>query len=164
MKLDTLSIDSLKEIVKVAKEQGVAELQVEAKDFKVSVNFATAPAQVHHVAPVMHAAPVAHVAQAASAPVAAHAGADPRKAAASDAGLHVIKSPFVGTFYASPSPGKPVYCKVGDKVKTGQPLCVLEAMKIMNEIDSDINGEIVEICVDNESLVEYGQPLFKIRA
>jgi acetyl-CoA carboxylase biotin carboxyl carrier protein len=157
MKLDILSIESLKEIVKVAKDQGVAELQVEAKDFKVSVNFATAPAQVHHVQPMyQQAAPVAQVAQAA--PV-----TTPVKAAASDAGLHIVKSPFVGTFYASPSPGKPVYSKVGDKVKTGQPLCVLEAMKIMNEIDSDINGEIVEICVDNESLVEYGQPLFKIK-
>lgn len=156
MKLDTLSIDSLKEIVKVAKEQGVAELQVEAKDFKVSVNFATAPAAVHHVQPIVHQAPVA---MAAPAP----AAAAPAKAASSDAGLHVVKSPFVGTFYTSPSPGKPVYVKVGDKVKAGQPLCVLEAMKIMNEIDSDVNGEIVEICVDNESLVEYGQPLFKIR-
>lgn len=161
MKLDTLSIESLSQIVKVAKEQGVAELKVEAKDFKVSVNFASAPAQLHHVAPMVHAAPVHQV--AAPAAQAAPAAA-PAKAAASDAGLHVIKSPFVGTFYASPSPGKPVYVKVGDKVKTGQPLCVLEAMKIMNEIDSDINGEIVEICVDNESLVEYGQPLFKIKA
>ena len=157
MKLDILSIESLKEIVKVAKDQGVAELQVEAKDFKVSVNFATAPAAVHHVQPIAHHAPVAH-----AAPAAAHPSATP-KAAAVDANIHVIKSPFVGTFYASPSPGKPVYTKVGDKVKVGQPLCVLEAMKIMNEIDSDINGEIVEICVDNESLVEYGQPLFKIR-
>lgn len=160
MKLDTLSIESLKEIVKVAKDQGVAELQVEAKDFKVSVNFATAPAQVHHVAPVMHHAPVAQMAAPSAQPA---PSAAPAKAAASDAGLHVIKSPFVGTFYASPSPGKPAYAKVGDKVKTGQPLCVLEAMKIMNEIDSDINGEIVEICVDNESLVEYGQALFKIK-
>lgn len=158
MKLDTLSIESLKEIVKVAKEQGVAELSVEAKDFKVSVNFATAPVQVHHVAPVMQAAPVAQMA----APSAV-APAAPAKAAASDAGLHVVKSPFVGTFYASPSPGKPVYVKVGDKVKVGQPLCVLEAMKIMNEIDSDVNGEIVEICLENESLVEYAQPLFKIK-
>ena len=159
MKLDTLSIESLKEIVKVAKDQGVAELQVEAKDFKVSVNFATAPAQIHHVQPMVHAAPVAAV--QAPAPQASLA---PAKATASDAGLHVIKSPFVGTFYASPSPGKPIYVKVGDKVKVGQPLCVLEAMKIMNEIDSDMNGEIVEICVENESLVEYGQPLFKIKA
>jgi acetyl-CoA carboxylase biotin carboxyl carrier protein len=157
MKLDSLSIESLSQIVKVAKDQGVAELKVEAKDFKVSVNFATAPAQIHHAATVAHAAPVAPVA-APAAPAA------PAKAAASDAGLHVIKSPFVGTFYTSPSPGKPVYVKVGDKVKSGQPLCVLEAMKIMNEIDSDVNGEVVEICVDNESLVEYGQPLFKIKA
>lgn len=158
MKLDTLSIESLKEIVKVAKEQGVAELSVEAKDFKVSVNFATAPAQIHHVQPM--AAPIAHVAPSAPtpAPVAA-----PKAAAATDAGLHIVKSPFVGTFYASPSPGKPIYVKVGDKVKVGQPLCVLEAMKIMNEIDSDVNGEIVEICIENESLCEFGQPLFKIR-
>lgn len=160
MKLDTLSIESLSQIVKVAKDQGVAELKVEAKDFKVSVNFATAPAHAHHVAPIMHAtAPVAQMAAPTPAPA-----SGPAKAAASDAGLHIIKSPFVGTFYSSPSPGKPIYVKVGDKVKTGQPLCVLEAMKIMNEIDSDINGEIVEICVDNESLVEYGQPLFKIKA
>lgn len=156
MKLDILSIESLKEIVKVAKDQGVSELSVEAKDFKVSVNFATsAPAQIHHVQPMQHAAPVAQMAAPAAAPA--------PKAAATDAGLHVIKSPFVGTFYAAPSPGKPNYSKIGDKVKAGQPLCVLEAMKIMNEIDSDINGEIVEICVDNESLVEFGQPLFKIK-
>lgn len=155
MKLDILSIESLKEIVKVAKDQGVSELSVEAKDFKVSVNFATsAPAQIHHVQP-QYAAPVAQMAAPAAAPA--------PKAAATDTGLHVIKSPFVGTFYASPSPGKPNYSKIGDKVKTGQPLCVLEAMKIMNEIDSDVNGEIVEICVDNESLVEFGQPLFKIK-
>jgi acetyl-CoA carboxylase biotin carboxyl carrier protein len=154
MKLDTLSIETLKEIVKVAKDQGVAELQVEAKDFKVSVNFATAPAQIHHVQPMVQSALMAP----ASAPQVS------AKAPSSDAGLHIIKSPFVGTFYSSPSPGKPIYAKVGDKVKVGQPLCVLEAMKIMNEIDSDINGEIVEICVDNESLVEYGQPLFKIKA
>lgn len=160
MKLDTLSIDSLKEIVKVAKEQGVAELSVEAKDFKVSVNFATAPAQIHHVQPMMHSAPVAHAAHVT--PAAAPAAA-PAKAAVVDANVHTVKSPFVGTFYASPSPGKPVYAKIGDKVKVGQPLCVLEAMKIMNEIDSDANGEIVEICVDNESLVEFGQPLFKIK-
>jgi acetyl-CoA carboxylase biotin carboxyl carrier protein len=85
------------------------------------------------------------------------------KAQAIDSNFHIIKSPFVGTFYSSPGPGKPVYAKVGDKVKAGQALCVLEAMKIMNEIDADINGEVVEICVENESLVEFGQPLFKIK-
>lgn len=148
-----MNMDTLKEIVKVAKDQGVAELKVEGKDYKVSVTFSTGAAPIHHVQPIVHHAPVAQAAPAAA----------PKAAPAADANLHVIKSPFVGTFYTSPSPGKPAYVKVGDKVKVGQTLCVLEAMKIMNEIDADINGEIVEICVDNESLVEYGQPLFKIR-
>lgn len=148
-----MNLDTLKEIVKVAKDQGVAELQVEAKDFKVSVSFLTSAApQVFHQ-PQNIAPAIASPLPSAPAP----------KATSVDSGLHVISSPFVGTFYASPSPGKPVYTKIGDKVKSGQPLCVLEAMKIMNEIDSDINGEIVEICVDNESLVEFGQPLFKIK-
>jgi acetyl-CoA carboxylase biotin carboxyl carrier protein len=151
-----MNLETVKEIVKVAKDQGVAELQVEAKDFKLSVSF------ISGATPIIHHAPVQAPVYQAPAPAPAAASA-PKAAAASDAGLHVIKSPFVGTFYGSPSPGKPVYVKVGDKVKAGQALCVLEAMKIMNEIDSDINGEVVEICVDNESLVEFGQPLFKIK-
>ena len=110
---------------------------------------------------MMHAAPAAApVVTQAAAPVVSSA---PSKVATNDTNFHVVKSPFVGTFYAAPGPGKPIYAKVGDKVKVGQPLCVLEAMKIMNEIDADAAGEIVEICVENESLVEFGQPLFKIR-
>lgn len=148
-----MNMDTLKEIVKVAKDQGVAELKVEGKDFKVEVSFLTGAAPVfhHQPQPVIHA-PVNPAASAAAA-----------KPVNADIGLHIIKSPFVGTFYAAPSPGKPAYSKVGDKVKVGQALCVLEAMKIMNEIDADVAGEIVEICVDNESLVEFGQPLFKIK-
>jgi acetyl-CoA carboxylase biotin carboxyl carrier protein len=146
-----MNLDTLKHIVKVAKDEGVAELKVEAKDFKVEVRFSTGV-----VAPMVHQAPVvAHSPQVTIAPT--------TKAVASDSKLHIISSPFVGTFYSAPGPGKPLYAKVGDKVKSGQALCVLEAMKIMNEIDSDINGEIVEICVENESLVEFGQPLFKIK-
>ncbi len=147
-----MNLDTLKHIVKVAKDEGVAELKVEAKDFKVEVRFSTgvvAPV-VHHAQPVVHHAPQAAAPAAKAAPVI-------------ESKHHVIKSPFVGTFYAAPGPGKPTYAKVGDKVKVGQALCVLEAMKIMNEIDADINGEIVEICVENESLVEFGQPLFKIK-
>lgn len=150
-----MNIDVLKSIVKIAKDEGVAELEVEAKDFKVSVSFLSSAAPIvhHQAAPVaVQAAP-----SVAAAPVAA------AKAVNADAGLHMIKSPFVGTFYGAPSPGKPAYVKVGDKVKVGQTLCILEAMKIMNEIDADVNGEIVEVCVDTESLVEFGQPLFKIR-
>lgn len=151
-----MNLDTLKQIVKVAKDEGVAELKVDTKDFKVEVRFSTG--QV--VAPIHHAPIVAH----ASAPLPTVAATSITvSSVVTDNSLHVIKSPFVGTFYASPGPGKPAYAKVGDKVKSGQALCVLEAMKIMNEIDADINGEIVEICVENESLVEFGQPLFKIK-
>lgn len=75
----------------------------------------------------------------------------------------IVKSPMVGTFYASSSPDKEAFVKVGDRVKKGQVLCIVEAMKLMNEIESELDGEIVEICVNNEDVVEYGQPLFKIK-
>lgn len=75
----------------------------------------------------------------------------------------VIKSPMVGTFYASSAPGKDAFVKVGDKVHVGQVVCIVEAMKLMNEIESEFDGEIVEICVKNEDMVEYGTPLFKIK-
>lgn len=76
---------------------------------------------------------------------------------------NIVKSPMVGTFYASSSPKELPYVKVGDKVKKGDVLCIIEAMKLMNEIESDYEGEIVEICVNNEDIVEYGTPLFKIK-
>jgi acetyl-CoA carboxylase biotin carboxyl carrier protein len=150
-----MNIETLKHVVKVAKDEGVAELKVESKDFKIEVRFSTGVVSpvVHHQ-PITHLAPVTHTTTPVTTAV---------KTQVTDSKFHIIKSPFVGTFYSSPGPGKPVYAKVGDKVKAGQALCVLEAMKIMNEIDADINGEVVEICVENESLVEFGQPLFKIK-
>ncbi len=148
-----IDIKGLKEFVKLAKDSGASELVYETKSVKLKVNFGGAPVVMHH-SPVSHA-------PAAAAPAAAAPAA--KAAAVVDSKLHVVKSPFVGTFYGSPAPGKPMYVKVGDKVKVGQPLCILEAMKIMNEIDSDIAGEVVEVCVETESLVEYGQALFKIK-
>ena len=76
---------------------------------------------------------------------------------------NIIKSPMVGTFYTSSSPDKPVFVRVGDKVKKGDTLCIIEAMKLMNEIQSEFDGEIVDICVENEAMVDYGKPLFKIK-
>jgi acetyl-CoA carboxylase biotin carboxyl carrier protein len=150
-----VDMKGLKEFVKLAKDSGASELVYETKTMKLKVNFGGSSVVMHSAPTVQHApAPVA--APVAAAPVAA-------KPAVVDANVHIVKSPFVGTFYASPGPGKPIYAKVGDKVKVGQPLCVLEAMKIMNEIDADAAGEIIEICVENESLVEFGQALFKIR-
>lgn len=151
-----IDMKGLKEFVKLAKDAGATELVYETKTVKLKVDFGKTSGPV-----MMHAAPAAApVVTQAAAPVVSSA---PSKVATNDANVHVVKSPFVGTFYAAPGPGKPIYAKVGDKVKVGQPLCVLEAMKIMNEIDADAAGEIVEICVENESLVEFGQPLFKIR-
>ena len=77
--------------------------------------------------------------------------------------LKVIKSPMVGTFYASASPKDEPYVKVGDKIKKGQVVCIVEAMKLMNEIESEFDGEVVEICINNEDIVEYGTPLFKLK-
>ena len=149
-----VDMKGLKEFVKLAKDSGASELVYETKTMKLKVNFGGSSVVMHSAPAVQHApAPAAVPVAAAAAP----------KVAAVDANIHVVKSPFVGTFYASPGPGKPIYAKVGDKVKVGQALCVLEAMKIMNEIDADAAGEIVEICVENESLVEFGQALFKIR-
>ena len=77
--------------------------------------------------------------------------------------LKVITSPMVGTFYASASPEKPPFVKVGDRIHKGQVVCIVEAMKLMNEIESEYDGEVVEVCVNNEDVVEYGKPLFKLR-
>lgn len=77
--------------------------------------------------------------------------------------LKIVKSPMVGTFYASSAPDKEPFVKVGDKIKKGQVVCIVEAMKLMNEIESEFDGEVVEICVNNEDMVEYGAPLFKLK-
>lgn len=150
-----MSTKLLKEIIALAKEEGISELKYETKDTKVELNFNSAPT----ITPVQMSAPVS-MAAPTFAPSAAPANA---KGASSDEGLYELTSPFVGTFYTSPAPGKPEFVSVGAKVSKGQTLCILEAMKIMNEIEADVNGEIVEVCVENESLVEFGQVLYKIR-
>ena len=109
-----------------------------------------APAAAPAPAPAVSAAPTA-----AAAPAAPTAEADEK--------THVVKSPIVGTFYASPSPGAPAFVKVGDHVQTGQVLCIIEAMKLMNEIESDLGGEVTRVLVENGQPVEYGEPLFAIR-
>ena len=81
-----------------------------------------------------------------------------------DENLQIMTSPMVGTFYSSDAPDKPAYVKVGDKINKGQVVCIVEAMKLMNEIESEFDGEVVEVCAKNEEMVEYGAPLFKIKA
>jgi acetyl-CoA carboxylase biotin carboxyl carrier protein len=107
---------------------------------------------------VSYAPSAGHPPAAAPAPAPAAPAAEPQEE------LHIVKSPIVGTFYESPAPGAPPFIKIGDIVKAGQVLCIIEAMKLMNEIESDASGEIVKMIAANGKPVEYGQPLFAIRA
>jgi acetyl-CoA carboxylase biotin carboxyl carrier protein len=155
----------LKELIEFLIEKDIAEFELERGDVKVRIKrggagvMIAAPANSSYVAvPASAAAPAPVTAAAASAPpVVASAPA------AEEAGLHMIRSPIVGTFYEAPSPGAPPFVKVGDKIAVGQVLCIIEAMKLMNEIESDYAGDIVKKYVANAQPVEYGQPLFAIR-
>jgi acetyl-CoA carboxylase biotin carboxyl carrier protein len=113
-------------------------------------------------APVAIAAP-APAPAVASAPVAAPAAASAPAAPAQEAGLVEIKSPMVGTFYRSASPDAPSYVEEGGRVEKGKPVCIVEAMKLMNEIEADVTGTVVKVCVQNEQPVEYGTVLFLVR-
>jgi acetyl-CoA carboxylase biotin carboxyl carrier protein len=170
-------LKELRELVEFLKANDIAEFEMERDDLKVALKFANAivhpsagvdPAtlasilasQSVAVAPVVAAAPVL-AAPAASAPVAADAA--PAAAAAPEDGAHVVKSPIVGTFYSAASPGADPFTKVGDQVSVGKVLCIVEAMKLMNEIESDAAGEVVKIFVKDGQPVEYGQPLFAVK-
>ena len=160
----------LKELIEFLKEQEIVEFEMERGDFKVKVKRAGAETHVSHVVPdsryIVHAAaPMAApeaVAPQAAAPDTS-APAKPAKEAAPEEGLHIVKSPIVGTYYESPSPGSPPFVKVGDTVEAGQILCIVEAMKLMNEIEADAAGEIVKMLAKNGQPIEYGQELFVIR-
>lgn len=146
-----MKLDKVKEFVEYAKEAGVSELKYESGDVKISVKLGGD--NPVYVAP-----------QAASAPVAAASTASaPAASTPSQSGLVEITSPFVGTFYRSSSPDSDPYVKPGDKISKGKAMCIVEAMKIMNEIESEVDGEVVEICVENETYVEFGQVLFRIK-
>jgi acetyl-CoA carboxylase biotin carboxyl carrier protein len=155
----------LRELIEFLKEQDIAEFELERGDVKVRIKRsvqAAVPAETRIVAIPTAAPAVQQVAAPSSAPVSAAA---PKEAVAPavDDGLHTVRSPIVGTFYESPSPGAPPFVKAGDTVEVGQVLCIVEAMKLMNEIESDVSGEIVKRLVNNGQPVEYGQELFAIR-
>jgi acetyl-CoA carboxylase biotin carboxyl carrier protein len=161
----------LKELIEFLKDNQIGEFDLDRGDLKVRIKFvqeATSTADLAGLARLLNAAPAAAAAPialpvaSASAPVSAAAPA-PAPEADENAGLHIVKSPIVGTFYESPSPGAQAFVKTGDQVENGQVLCIVEAMKLMNEIESDAAGEIVRRLVANGQPVEYGQPLFAIR-
>ena len=154
----------LKELIEFLIEKDIAEFELERGDVKVKIKRAgehAAPPQAEARVFAMPAAvPLAEV---AAKPVVAgtSAPASPKEAAPEQ--LHIVKSPIVGTFYEAPSPGAPPFVKPGDKVEVGQVLCIVEAMKLLNEIESDVAGEVVKKLASNGQPIEYGQELFTIR-
>ena len=153
----------LKELIEFLKHYQVAEFDLDRGDTKIRLKFAqaAAPAGIAGIAHVLGGVPTAAPAVAAHpVPVAAPASAPPSDP---DAGLHIIKSPIVGTYYGSPSPGAPPFVSPGDRVEKGQVVCIVEAMKLMNEIEADASGEIVRCLVSNGQPIEFGQPLFSVR-
>lgn len=157
-----MNIKEIKELIKIVNDTDVTELLVETEGIKLSVKKGHPP--------VLQAAPMVHPAYNANIPAVAGdkpaaAGSVPASASKSDddeiSENHlIIAAPMVGTFYRAPSPEAPPYVEVGTVVKHGQPVCIIEAMKLMNEIESEVSGKIVRILVDNAQPVEYGQPLF----
>jgi acetyl-CoA carboxylase biotin carboxyl carrier protein len=161
----------LKELIEFLIEKDIAEFELERGDVKVKIKRAAdvpAAAEVRYVsAPAVvpiAAAPVGGAAPGSAASTTTASNAATPAAPAAEEDLYIAKSPIVGTFYESPSPGAPPFFKIGDTVEAGQILCIIEAMKLMNEIEADKSGEIVKRFVNNGQPVEYGQPLFAIRA
>ncbi len=156
-----MTLKDVKELIELVHAKGFAEFEIAQADFTLKI---VANAPVVYAAPPANAvAPVVIVpAQAESAaPVAAQAAVAPAPVA--EESLVIVKSPIVGTFYRAPGPTADPFAKVGDRVDVGSVLCIVEAMKLMNEIESDTAGEIVKVFVENAQPVEYGQPLFGIR-
>ncbi len=169
-------LEQLKELIEFLKDNQIGEFALERGDLKVNVKFGSEPSaqpaldvaslarllamqpQAGAVAPAVHV-PAPSVAPQVHASAEAPAAAVPNE----DADLHIVKSPIVGTFYESPSPGAGAFVKIGDRVEAGQVLCIVEAMKLMNEIESDGSGEVVKRLVQNGQPVEYGQPLFALK-
>jgi len=174
--------DEIQDLIKFVAKSGVNEVEIERKDFKITIKSsgvpnkrgkaATAPEpQAVHVAvpsmPMQMPMQAAMPAAPAPAPVAAPAPAPATPAAepaapAADSNLVEIKSPMIGTFYRKPSPDKDNFVDVGSAVKPGDTVCTIEAMKLFNEIESEVSGRIVKILVDDNSPVEYDQPLFLV--
>lgn len=160
-------VQEIREIIKLVDASSIDEFVYEADGAKVKlkkkngVTEVVAPKKAVEAAPAPVAAAPAPVVEAAPAPKVEAAPAAP---AAETAELHKITSPMVGTFYQAPNPESPAYVKVGDKVGEESIVCIVEAMKLFNEIEAEIKGEIVEVLVQDGQLVEYGQPLFLVKA
>lgn len=144
-----MKLKEIEKFIDLAKEKGVAKLSYEEDDKKISVSFVAEATSAYQSVPMQSAV--------------ISTSASPGNENTVNSLYKEIKSPFVGTFYRSSSPESDSFVKIGDNISSGQVLCIIEAMKIMNEIEAEISGEIVEICVENETYVEFGQILFKVK-
>ena len=155
-------IRELKELVEFLKENQIGEFDLERGELKIRIKFAQEhSAELAGLNRLLANAQHPHPAAAIAPPAPAETAATP--AAAEEESLHIVTSPIVGTFYESPSPGTPAFVNLGDLVENGQVLCIIEAMKLMNEIESDAAGEVVKRFVQSGQPIEYGQPLFALR-
>lgn len=155
-----LSFKEIKELIDLVSERGLAGVEIERAGFRLRIEGAR-PAAAIAPADWVPAPPPAAVALAPAAPTAA--AAEAAEAAREAEGIHVITSPIVGTFYRAPSPEADAFAEVGERVARGKVLCIIESMKLMNEIESDVEGEIVAVYARNGQPVEYGEKLFGIR-
>lgn len=155
-----MELKEIKELIKLVSEAEVSEVEVEKGDFKIAIKKIEEKTTYVQSAPVVQQAPQTLQVSVPAAPVAAPPVAAAETPAAGN--LITIKSPMIGTFYKSSAPDKPAFVNVGDEIKVGSVLCVVEAMKLFNEIESEVSGKIVKVLVENASPVEYDQPLFLV--
>ena len=145
-------------LAEIATTQGLSELIVDTKEVTLTIRRGVTAAAMPMAMPMHASAPQAH------APAFVHTASAPVPVMHVDDKAHVVTSPFVGTFYRKPNPDSPAYVSMNDRVDKGAVLCIVEAMKLMNEIEADVSGQVVSILVEDGAPVEYGQPLFKILA
>lgn len=156
----------IQELIKTINKSNISELSIEEGDFKITIK-QEFTGQAQYIAAPMHSAPMPvyqpQPAMSAPSPAAAPAPASEKPASAAPAVSGItIKSPMIGTFYRSPSPDKPVFVNIGDEIKAGQVLCIIEAMKLFNEIEAEVSGRLIKVMADDSTPVEYDQPLFLI--
>lgn len=163
-----MKLTEIQDLIKFVSKSGVNEVELETKEIKIVIKtgkqttaapvmYQAAPAQITTAPAQVMAAPIATAPAAeTAAPVATNT------AAAAEAKYVTIKSPMIGTFYRSAGPDKPAFVNVGDDIETGKPVCIIEAMKLFNEIESEVKGKIVKVLVNDATPVEYDQPLFLV--
>lgn len=164
-----MEFKQIQELIKAINKSNIGELKIEQGDFKITIRqvqvqssetqfvAVQAPMQPPMTMPAAQPAPAIATPETASQPA-----TQPKPPAENNSNTTIIKSPMIGTFYRSPSPDKPTFVNVGDEIKKGDVLCIIEAMKLFNEIESEFSGKIVKVLADDASPVEYDQPLFEI--